>query len=490
MKRLISSRFFQALLYFLPLFFLVFLAFRFYPRLSPMPSRQEKSEEVSLPLGPKEESLPWLATKGRFIVNESGRPVILRGANLCCLSWGEEAWFPKAIEEAVKNWGANIIRTRVYQDDYFKDPEAFFDKLNRVVIEPAKKNKTYVVLNPWIGKNESLPNEQTYLMWQEIARRYQDEPAVIYDVLAEPHDVSRSAVWQANQKLIETIRAVHPRSLIMVTGLGWGREINSYLDNPLPYENIVYRTNPYNKAGEFEGIFGKIARFYPVFLGEFGADGYPPMSQESVQALLSLADRFSLSWTAWNFHNSGCPCLLANNADFSPSTYGQIVKNALTRERTVREIALPSTTQNLVIYADNLENAFVDLSWDANIDLQNEENVFGGQKAIRVAISKPYGAFYLSSYLFLETSSYQNLVFSLKASAGVGLAAQLIDQNSQPLKEISLAELIKPDWQEIKIPLSALGAADQKINGLLIKDIQGTPVTFWLDEIYLEKKSS
>ncbi len=328
-------------------------------------------------------------------------------------------------------------------------------------------------------------------MWQEIARRYQDEPAVIYDVLAEPHDVSRAAVWQANQKLVETIRAVHPKSLIMVTGLGWGREINSYLDNPLPYGNIVYRTNPYNKAGELEGIFGKIARFYPVFLGEFGADGYPPMSQESVQALLSLADRFSLSWTAWNFHDSGCPCLLENNINFSPSTYGQIVKNALAREKTIQEIALPPATQNLVIYADNLENAFVDLSWDAQVDLQNEENIFRGQKVIKVAINKPYGAFYLSSYLFLETSSYQNLVFSLKTNAGASLVLQVVDQDSQPLKEVSLAEFIKPNnWQEIKIPLSALGATDRSISGLLIKDSQGALVTFWLDEIYLEKKSS
>jgi hypothetical protein len=491
MKKLVSSPFLRGLFYFLPLLFLFFLVFKDSSPSSLFPAKENNDLRESPSFTAEKDFLPWLATKGRFIVNEDGQPVILRGVNLCCLSWGEEAWFPKAIEEATKNWGANVIRTRIYQDDYFKDSEAFFDKLNRVIIEPAKRNKAYVILNPWIGKNESLPNEQTYLMWQEIARRYQDEPAVIYDVLAEPHDVSRAAVWQANQKLVEAIRVVHPKSLIMVTGLGWGREINSYLDNPLPYENIIYRTNPYNKAGEFESIFGKIARFYPVFLGEFGADGYPPMSQESVQALLSLADRFSLSWTAWNFHDSGCPCLLVNNMDFSPSIYGQIVKNALAREKTIQEIVLPPATQNLVIYADNLENAFVDLSWDAQVDLQNEENIFGGQKAIKVAINKPYGAFYLSSYLFLETSSYQNLVFSLKTSASASLVLQVIDQDSQPLKEISLAEFIKPNnWQEIKIPLSALGAADRRISGLLIKDSQGAPATFWLDEIYLEKKSS
>ncbi len=68
---------------------------------------------------------------------------------------------------------------------------------------------------------------------------------------------------------------------------------------------------------------------------------------------------------------------------------------------------------------------------------------------------------------------------------------QVVDQDSQPLKEVSLAEFIKPNnWQEIKIPLNALGAADRSISGLLIKDSQGALVTFWLDEIYLEKKSS
>ncbi len=490
MKKLISSRFLRVLLYFLPLLPLFFLAFKFSSPLVPFPAK-ENIETSSF--GPEEESLPWLATKGRFIIDEKGQPVILRGVNLCCLSWGEETWFGKAIEEVAGNWKANVIRTRIYQDDYFKDPKGFFGQLEKMIINPAKKSKVYVILNPWIGKNESLPNEQTYRMWQEIARHYQDESAVIYDVLAEPHDVSRSAVWQANQKLIETIRAVNPKSLIMVTGIGWGREINSYLDNPLPYENIVYRTNPYNKAGEFEGIFGKIARFYPVFLGEFGADGYPPMSQESVQALLSLADRFSLRWTAWNFHNRGCPCLLTDSTNFIPSDYGQLVKNALYEEKTVQEIFLPPADQDLVIYADNLENAFIDLSWDAQTDLQNTENTSRG-KAIKVVINRPYGAFYLSSYLFLETASYQNLVFKLKVeNGGNSLAVQMVDQNSQPLSEVSLsglADSTNNNWQEIRIPLSALGAVNQKISGFLIKDIKGSQAIFWLDDIYLEKKTS
>ena len=45
---------------------------------------------------------------------------------------------------------------------------------------------------------------------------------------------------------------------------------------------------------------------------------------------------------------------------------------------------------------------------------KSEENIFRGQKAIKVAINKPYGAFYLSSYLFLETFFLPKFGFLLR----------------------------------------------------------------------------
>jgi len=236
-------------LYFLPLFALLFWSLKpeIYHLKEKINKNQDKSHSPSLP--PKETTISWLKTSGRFIVNENNQPVILRGVNLTGIEWGNVDWFPKATEYAIKKWHANVIRTRIYQDEYFADPEKFFEKIETLIIQPARQNGAYVILNPWIGNNDSLPNEKTIQMWQEIAKHYQNDPTIIYDILAEPHDVSREQVWEANQKIIKAIRAVHPKSLIMVTGIGWGREINSYLKNPLPYENIVYRTNPYNKEG-------------------------------------------------------------------------------------------------------------------------------------------------------------------------------------------------------------------------------------------------
>ncbi|MDD3531847.1 MAG: glycoside hydrolase family 5 protein [Candidatus Shapirobacteria bacterium] len=439
----------------------------------------------------EENQLPWLSTSGRFIINEDGVPVVLRGVNLSSVSWGYHDWFPKAVKIAIDDWKANVIRTRVYQDDYFANPESFFALMEKTIIGPAREKGAYVILNPWIGKNEPLPNDQTFIFWQEIARHYQDDPTIIYDVLAEPHDVSRTQVWEANQKLIEAIRQVHPKSLIMVTGTGWGREINSYLDNPLPYKNIVYRTNPYNKAGEFEAIFGQIARFYPVFLGEFGADGYPPMSQESVGELLSLANRFSLGWTAWNFHSVGCPCLLSDHQTYQSSTYGQIVKDSLSLPLTINQNELEPKyiDKKLIIYSDYLENNFRDLSWDAEINLVDQKEPNSSQKSIKVSFNEKYGAFYLSSYLPHRLDPHQNLVLQINTPSLTGFTVGLVDDQGKQLAEQAIEQFGQAKnsgWYQVDIPLSILNSDNKPVSGLLIKNPKNNSIPFWLDNLYFE----
>jgi hypothetical protein len=476
------------IIYFLPLLIITILIIKnnwsgfSWPRLflKKAPPSQEETSQLS-----------WLSTSGRFIVDEKNTPIILRGINLSSVSWGYHDWFPEAIRAAANDWGINVIRTRVYQDDYFANPESFFALMEKTIVDPARQQGVYVILNPWIGNNESLPNDQTIIFWQEVARHYQNDPAIIFDVLAEPHDVDRTQVWEANQKLIEAIRQVHPKSLIMVTGVGWGREINSYLDNPLPYENIIYRTNPYNKAGEFEAIFGQIARFYPVFLGEFGADGYPPMSQDSVGELLKLANQLSLGWTAWNFHSVGCPCLLANYETYQPSTYGQIVKKALELPLAISqdELVLKYVDKKIVIYSDYLENNFRDLSWDAEVNLANQKEAVLDQKSIEVSFTKKHGAFYLSSYLPHRLDHHQVLALQINASSLAGFTVNLVDDQGKQMIEQAIGQFGQTKnngWYQVGIPLSILNPSNKPISGLLIKNPLDDQTTFWLDNIYFE----
>lgn len=311
-------------------------------------------------------TLPPLHTQGTQIVNDKNEQVILRGVNLISTNWGNdyESWNPSAIETAAKDWHVNVIRTRIYQHEFEANLSQFFLDLETQILDPARKNGLYVIIHPWFGENQSVPDSKGIMMWLAVAKRYKNDPRIIYDLLAEPRDISFEELQSVYTSLIPQVRRVAPSSLIFVTGLDWGRDINAWLDSPLPYDNIVYRTNPYNRTAEFPGYFGEIATKYPVFLGEFGTDGKLSMSQGDVQNLLDYASAASLSWTAWHFTSTGCPCLLSDNSTFAATSYGQIVKDALSGSK--KPFTLPTFDPDparLYVYSDFLESGFADYSW-------------------------------------------------------------------------------------------------------------------------------
>ncbi len=277
---------------------------------------------------PMPSPLSWLSTRGNKIVDEKGKSVLLRGVNVSSLYWGYESWHPQAVEYLAKDWGVNVVRIRVHEDRFLASPKQWFRKVEKEIIEPARKAKIYVIIHPWIGDNQPLPDSKTVAMWKMIAEKYKSDPTVLYDVLAEPREVSWLQTREAYKQIIEAVRLVHPKSLIFVSGLTWGRRINEYLDEPLPYENIVYRSNPYNHAAQFEGLFGKIAAKYPVFLGEFGPTN-PDMELSDTKVLLDYADKLGVGWTAWAFQSVGCPCLLDDYKTFQRNEYGEMVYKKL-----------------------------------------------------------------------------------------------------------------------------------------------------------------
>lgn len=426
----------------------------------------------------------WLSTRGNKIVNEEGRPQVLRGVNLSSLYWGDENWHPQAIKVAARDWGVQVIRTRIYQEEFFKDREAFFKKLEEEIIKPAERSGLYVILNPQIGDKEVLPDEGTYEMWREVAKRYQDEPAILYDLLTEPYDVEPPVVRDAYTQLIETVRAVHPRSLIFVSGLGWGRAINNYLTDPLPYENLVYRTNPYSKPGEFKSLFGDLVTQYPVFIGEFGPGGFPPMTLEAVKNLLGYAEQLGLGWTAWNFHAEGCPCLLSDTQTFAPTEYGQAVREALKKHLTdpdqgVREPEIKIGEPG-EIYRDSLENNFVEVSWDSEVDLLSSEVVNEGNFALKVSYNKQNAGLFLHRHYPIDSTQFDRLEFQLHWGGVNPFDLQVIlnDQRLHELGRFKLQAESAPQttgWFTVVIPLEVFDESGSQVDGLMIMNLSESP---------------
>lgn len=322
-------------------------------------------QQTTYPISP-------LHTQGTKILNDKNEPMRLRGVNLISTNWGDKYkdWNPEAIKYATKNWHINVIRTRIYEHEFAENPAKFFLTLEEQIFKPARENGLYIIIHPWFGENDSLPGSGGTKMWLAVANRYKNDPHIIYDLLAEPRDTTFDAVFESYTSLIPQIRSIAPSSLIMVTGLDWGRDINSYLDSPLPYPNLVYRSNPYNKTAEFPGLFGQIALQYPVFFGEFGTEDKLSMSLQDVQNVMAYADKLDIGWTAWHFTSTGCPCLLSNEPDYTLTQFGELVKANLAG--TFWPFTLPTfdtDPRKLYVYSDFLESGFSDYSWGLNNEL-------------------------------------------------------------------------------------------------------------------------
>ncbi len=134
----------------------------------------------------------WLSTQGNQIVDTNGHPLLLRGVNIASNNWSPQyqSWHPEAVQAAATKWHANIIRTRIFEKDYINNPAFFFRNLESEIIEPARKQGVYVILHPWLGDNVSLPTEHTKALWTAIAKRYKNDPTIIYDLLAEPRNIT------------------------------------------------------------------------------------------------------------------------------------------------------------------------------------------------------------------------------------------------------------------------------------------------------------
>ena len=191
-----------------------------------------------------------------------------------------------------------------------------------------------------------LPNLQSLDVWDLLARRYRDEPAVLCDIFNEPHDclpddphplmredgthysmAHRKVTMREWQpwalELVDVVRASNPDALVFVSGINWGFDLRGM---PLNRPNLVYSTHVYrNKGSKWAAAFGNLAAVVPVFAGEWGGHGE---DQRWGQSLADYFDQLGIGWTAWSWSNE--PFLMTR---YVPTGFGQVVQKRLLSRR-------------------------------------------------------------------------------------------------------------------------------------------------------------
>ncbi|WP_269522250.1 glycoside hydrolase family 5 protein [Coraliomargarita parva] len=282
---------------------------------------------------------------------------------------------------AIEDWNANVVRLAIKDDFWYgrgksqTDGGLAYRAIVDAAVQAAANRGAYIVLDH--HRYRAIKQEQIPF-WQELATLYKNHPAVLFDIINEPHEISWE-VWrnggfvaentdkinqagflddktmQANrgfespgmQKMVEAVRATGARNVIIAGGLDWAYDLSGILKGYAledPSGNgIMYSTHIYNWKRNWQKAFLDAAEHHPIFIGEVGADVkkmsfIPEDLQEDpytwVPDMLGVIQQYRLNWTAWSFHTWATPVLLSDWAHYTPSPFwGDFAKRALAGEQ-------------------------------------------------------------------------------------------------------------------------------------------------------------
>ncbi|PTX98644.1 cellulase family glycosylhydrolase [Opitutus sp. ER46] len=319
-----------------------------------------------------------LHVAGPQLLTASGRPAWLQGIHVVSLEWtprGENVL--RATQVALDDWKANVIRLSV-RDDYWDgrakgqtDGGAAYRALVDAVITLAANRGAYTVIDLHLYR---AVREEHVVFWEKVARLYGNHPAVLFDLLNEPHSISWD-VWRNGgevtertkpadedaflsaadrakavrsfrspgmQAVVNAIRATGARNVIIAGGLDWAYDLSGvvqgYALEDKTGHGIMYSTHIYPWKSDWQGKVLVAAAKFPIFVGEVGCDVkrmpfIPPERHEDPYTwapdVLGLIQKHHLHWTAFSFHPVATPVLISD-WNFTPTPFwGEFAKAAL-----------------------------------------------------------------------------------------------------------------------------------------------------------------
>ena len=325
---------------------------------------------AALSLGSSAYSRPPLAlhTSGNRLCDSDGNTVVLKGVNIPSVEWmngGDHAM--QSVEEAIHRWHVNIIRLPIAQDRWMgrmpdeesgldlSDGGASYRRLVDSLVNAASAEGVYMIVDlhwsdmgVW-GRNvgqHRMPDANTAVAWESIAERYANNPAVLFDIYNEPHEVSWS-VWRNGghvteeagsyetpgmQALVDVVRGAHASNVVVVGGLDFAFDLRGVAGGyAISSPNVLYSCHIYpSKSPDWDLQVSGAAKIAPVVIGEFGADEFSTESASFVPRVIDWIDSHHYSAIAWCMHTSARPCLISDWNYHPTFGFGRYVLSWLT----------------------------------------------------------------------------------------------------------------------------------------------------------------
>lgn len=306
------------------------------------------------------DTLPRVTVSGnQFVVG--GKAIVFRGLDASDPDKLEkDGHWNREYFEAVKSWGANIIRFPVHPRAWRSRGKEVYMKLLDDGVKWATELGLYVNID-WhsIGnlRTEMYQNpmyettrKETYEFWRTMAQHFKGNNTVaFFELFNEPTLMNGQlglCSWQdwkaMNEEMIVIIRACGSKAIPLVAGFNWAYDLTPVAKEPIHAEGVAYVSHPYPMKREkpwepkWTADWGFVAKKYPVMLTEIGFCGpdekgahVPVISDESYgDAITKYCNNNGISYTVWVFDPQWAPMLISD-WKFTPTRQGRYFKQAL-----------------------------------------------------------------------------------------------------------------------------------------------------------------
>ncbi len=244
---------------------------------------------------------------------------------------------PKAEEyyfDLYKEAGFKLVRIPVRWDGYtgstppYKIEKAWLDRIEQVV-DWGLQRGLFIIVNShhdnWIKDDYSETNKARFdSIWTQISERFKNKSdSLIFEVLNEPHGLSKANNDDMHQRIISIIRKTNPTRLIIFQGNNWGSS-GDLINAAIPDDDYLigsfhsYDPSKFGLLGEgtwgssgdliiLENKFKGVKAWsdehnIPVFLGEFGAKKIADYNSRMrhYRAYTTLAQKYGFASAAWD----------------------------------------------------------------------------------------------------------------------------------------------------------------------------------------------
>lgn len=262
--------------------------------------------------------------------------------------------------EAIKSWGANIVRFPVHPTAWRTRGKTNYIKLLDEGVQWATELGLYVNID-WhsIGNLRTemyqsmmyeTTRKETYEFWRTMSSHYKGNATVaFFELFNEPTVMNGQlgiCTWQdwkqMNEEMILIIRANGSKAIPLVAGFNWAYELTPVASDPVNAEGIAYVSHPYPMKRpkpwepKWTEDWGFAAKKYPVMLTEIGFCGadergahVPVISDESYgDAITKYCNDNGISYSVWVFDPQWAP-MLFSDWNFTPTRQGRYFKQAL-----------------------------------------------------------------------------------------------------------------------------------------------------------------